>query len=145
MAQTAPVVAPITAPDASLPSEPEPVAVARQIPKVPVQEVPVAEDDENLEALFHGYMRAVHQRVRRSKKYPRAAIRAGIEGRVELAIVIDGSGHILECRVHKSSGIDVLDRAAVKTVSRVGNLPAPPAQLGWERRTVYVPFIYKLS
>ena len=130
-----------------MPAESEPVVVAVVAPKVvePVVDDLGADEQENLDALFKDYMLSVHKRVRRSKKYPRAAIRAGVEGRVELALVIDGSGKVLECRVHKSSGVSLLDRAAINSVNRVGSLPAPPSKLAWGRRTVYVPFVYKLG
>lgn len=101
--------------------------------------------DVDLNAMLAGYMRLVHRNVRRYKTYPRAAARAGLEGRVELAIVIDKQGKIVSSRIHKSSGIALLDKAALKAVARLDRMPAPPAQLSWQKRTIYVPFVYKLG
>ncbi|HIA03950.1 MAG TPA: energy transducer TonB [Myxococcales bacterium] len=140
------VVASIEAPDSSMTAseDEEVVDAAPPIPE-PESTADSAVGAAALDALLKGYMMSVHQRVRRSKTYPRAAVRAGIEGRVELALVIDSTGKVLECRIHKSSGAGVLDRAALNAVTRMGQLPPPPSQLNWGRRTVFVPFQYTLS
>jgi len=99
----------------------------------------------DLNAMLAGYMRTVYSNVRRHKTYPRVAVRAGLEGRVELAIVIDTRGNIVSSKIHKSSGVELLDKAALKAISRLNKMPTPPTQLSWKKRTIYVPFVYKLS
>jgi protein TonB len=49
-------------------------------------------------------------------EYPRRAIRLSIEGRVLIEVTVDAQGSVTACKVLKSSGHDVLDRAALKAV-----------------------------
>lgn len=55
--------------------------------------------------------------------YPSAARRAGIEGVVRIAFIIDQSGHVISATVAKSSGNSELDAAAQAAVLR-GRFPA---------------------
>lgn len=49
-------------------------------------------------------------------QYPRLARRRGYEGRVVLEVLVDRSGKVAELRVFESSGHEILDNAAVKSV-----------------------------
>lgn len=51
-------------------------------------------------------------------RYPRAAVRRGYEGTVELRVAVNSSGAVDRIRVVKGSGYKILDRAAVKAVRR---------------------------
>lgn len=44
--------------------------------------------------------------------YPRAALRDGIEGTVQLRVLVDETGHVLDVQVERSSGDRQLDSAA---------------------------------
>jgi protein TonB len=90
-------------------------------------------------------MKSLYQVVRQGHRYPRAAVRAGLTGRVELALTIDRSGKILNAWVHKSSGIDLLDNAALKSIRRLTQVPAPPSGLPWENKTVLIPMVFDLG
>ena len=50
--------------------------------------------------------------------YPRAARRRGMEGLVEINILVDRQGRVKEQRLHQSSGYNILDRAALKAVKK---------------------------
>ncbi len=96
-------------------------------------------------ALRKGYARACARAMKRNHAYPLAARRARIEGIVKLKVTIDGTGNIVDVIVATSSGHNVLDQAAIKSVRAVGKLPAPPSQLGWKRKSIVVPFKYRLE
>jgi protein TonB len=49
-------------------------------------------------------------------EYPRLAKRRGYEGRVLLEVLVAGSGKVEDLRILESSGYDVLDRSAMKSV-----------------------------
>jgi protein TonB len=99
----------------------------------------------DLGALRKGYIRSFSRAVRRDYKYPMAARRARLQGVVLLEITIDAQGNIIAVAVAKSSGYSALDKAAVASVRKVGKLPAPPAELGWKRKKIRLPFKYKLK
>ena len=48
--------------------------------------------------------------------YPKVAIRRGYEGKVVLKLEVLETGKIGQIKIAKSSGFDVLDRAALKSV-----------------------------
>ena len=98
----------------------------------------------DLVGLRNAYMRRVSKRVNRRYKYPRSAARAGKTGLVLVEITIDGSGNILSSRIKSSSGHRQLDNAALRSIAKVGKLPAPPTELGWSSKRVTIPFKYSL-
>lgn len=100
--------------------------------------------DVDLAALRRGYITRVTRAVHRRYRMPRAAARAGLEGRVLIELIIDGTGAIVSKRVLKSSGHNVLDKAALAAVGSVGKLPQPPTELHWSRQSIQVPFVYRL-
>ena len=101
--------------------------------------------DVDVAALMAQYRQRVARVVSRSRQYPRAASRAHIEGRVVIALVVDGTGSIVNASIHQSSGHRILDQAALKAIQKLGSLPAPPAELFWTTRALHVPFVYRLS
>ncbi len=78
------------------------------------------------ELKYASYMRRLKERVRRGWVYPTAAKRARQSGRLMIAFSIDKSGRILNPRIIRSSGVTLLDAAALKAVrnaSPSGKLP----------------------
>jgi len=59
---------------------------------------------------------AVVAAVNRPPVYPRRAVRRGLTGRVELLVRVGPDGRPAAVEVHRSSGHDVLDRAALEAV-----------------------------
>ncbi|MDD2567426.1 MAG: energy transducer TonB, partial [Thiovulaceae bacterium] len=62
-------------------------------------------------------------------KYPNMAKRMGQTGIVELILVIDTSGKLLEVMLQKSSGYKLLDKSALQAATRLSEaiLPNPQA------------------
>jgi len=86
--------------------------------------------------------RLVHEQA--SHHYPRSAARAGLGGTVLLAITIDAAGHITRVTVDRTSGLEVLDRAALEAVQDLADVPAPPEALAWQTRALRMPIAYAL-
>lgn len=101
--------------------------------------------DADLTALRKGYRKQVFHQLNRDKAYPVMARRARMEGKVVLGIHIDNAGRILKVEVVRSSGHQLLDREAQLAVQRLGKLPSPPESLGWDRKVLRVPMIYRLT
>ena len=72
------------------------------------------------------YVQAIEDLVRAHTRYPRAAGREGLQGRVELALRIGNDGHVLAIRVASSSGHGILDDAALDAAREIARVPAPP-------------------
>ncbi|MFT7623322.1 MAG: protein TonB [Myxococcota bacterium] len=155
-------VTPITAPDESVAGagEPgvedptaseqgtgavaEPVAGSEQ-DVVDAPGDPDAPPEVDLRGVLSGYIGRVAGVVKRQYRYPRAAERAGLEGKVLIEIVVDAHGKIVSARVVGSSGHPVLDKAAMKSLAKITRVPAPPAELKWTTRKMQVPFVYSLD
>ncbi len=73
-----------------------------------------------------GYVHAIEELVRAHTRYPRAAGREGLEGRVELALRIGTDGHVLAVRVASTSGHGILDDAALDAAREIDRMPSPP-------------------
>ena len=74
----------------------------------------------------------------RDEFYPREAIKQGIEGRVVLQLTLDDTGRVTALEVASSSGHAVLDGAALKAATRIGQLPGG-------RRQLLLPVEFKLE
>lgn len=83
------------------------------------------------------------RRLAEIKRYPSAARFNGWEGKVVLRAVIRADGHLSDVKVHKSSGYDVLDNAAMDAVRSVCPLRMDQS-LGASEVVVYVPIVYSL-
>jgi len=71
------------------------------------------------------YYEAFRRRVQESLRYPLAARRQGLSGRVELEVLVEPSGRIGAVRVISSSSHPVLDDAALQAVRRLPPEPLP--------------------
>lgn len=79
--------------------------------------------NEFIKTNFH----SIRNKVLANLKYPNRAKRMGLEGYVEVALVIDTSGKLLDVVLEKSSGYEVLDNSAIKAVGELytHTLPIP--------------------
>ena len=85
----------------------------------------------------------VHHAVGRAT-YTRSLLRAELEGRVVIALLIDADGRIQRVRIDRTSGQPLLDEAALEQVSRFERVPPPPAELAWQPREIRLPIVYEL-
>lgn len=71
----------------------------------------------------------IWKRINRSKYYPPAAKRRGVEGAPRVTFAIDRDGQVRWARLINSCGRTVLDDAAVKTVRRAAPYPYYPSPI----------------
>jgi protein TonB len=75
-----------------------------------------------------------------SKDYPTSAIRKKQEGEVRLSMCMSAEGRASDVKVIRSSGVEALDEAAVKGMSK---LPFTPAKDGDGKPVAWCPPAYK--
>ena len=91
------------------------------------------------------YRLALIGAAKRHKTYPPPAIDRGLEGRVDVRLVIGTDGALARVLVRRSSGHDVLDRQALELMRTASGLtPVPPALRNREF-AVEVPVLYELK
>lgn len=78
------------------------------------------------------------------KEYPRRARTRRQEGVVMLYFVMDRAGHVLEYRIDRSSGYDLLDREVEQMIRRAQPLPPLPADMTQARLELVVPVQFQL-
>ena len=86
--------------------------------------------------LVADYLARVQDWLRRYNRYPDAARRAGLQGRVAVTFVIDRWGRVLSFSVLRGSGQPVLDAAARDLLRRASPLPPMPRAIGRRIRTM---------
>ena len=74
---------------------------------------------------FGPYLALFRQRIQESVVYPLAARRRGLDGRVEIELVLEPSGRIRDVAVVSSSSHALLDAAAVEAVRSLQPQPLP--------------------
>lgn len=84
------------------------------------------------------------RRIREVTRYPSSARLNGTEGKVVLRVVLRADGQLAEVTVHRSSGHEVLDRAAMETIRLACPLHMKQA-LSAPEVAVYVPIVYSLA
>jgi TonB family protein len=65
----------------------------------------------------------LNEKIKKNKLYPPSARQRGVEGTVVVFFIINEEGSLVTCRVEKSSGYSILDRAALNVIRR--SLPYP--------------------
>jgi len=71
------------------------------------------------------YLARLRQRVHEALRYPLAARRRGLSGKVELEVLIDAAGRVRQVEVVLSSSHVLLDEAAMDAVRSLPPLPFP--------------------
>lgn len=114
---------------------PKPEPVKQEVPP-PVEPVSLSADSSPAEAPLHpdaamessqtqqASFRAAHVRKQPKPHYPRLARRRGQEGTVWLRVQIDTAGKARSIEIERSSGFEILDKAALKAVRSWRFLPA---------------------
>ena len=78
------------------------------------------------------------------KEYPRRARSRRQEGVVMLFFVMDRDGYVLNYRIDRSSGYDLLDREVEEMIQRAQPLPPLPAEMTQARLELVVPVQFQL-
>ena len=87
---------------------------------------------------------SLRRRLAELKRYPTAARLNGWEGKVVLRAVIRADGHLSEVKVHRSSGHESLDNAAMETIRLACPLPLQQP-ISTSELAIYVPIVYSLA
>jgi protein TonB len=94
--------------------------------------------------IFAGYLAIIRAMLERNKEYPLWARKNNWEGTVRLHFVVSRDGTIEDINVIGSSGFSILDKAAERTVRRIGKFPSIPKELTMGRLSLDVPLVFKL-
>ncbi len=90
------------------------------------------------------YARIVQRRVLDNLVYPDAGRQAGLQGVVKLSLRISYDGTLLETKIEKSSGNELLDNNALKTIEGIATYPPFPPAVEEKELWIDIPINYQL-
>jgi protein TonB len=137
-------------PDPSSPSEPATPAandpkLAEPVMRESPPQVAMATRPASATKADYGWLaESLRRRLAEIKRYPSAARLNGWEGKVVLRAVIRADGQLSEVRIHRSSGHEVLDNAAMEAIRLVCPLHMTN-EMAVAEVAVYVPMVYSLG
>ncbi len=102
-------------------------------------------DSEKIEKIKAAYLIAVREKIERNKYYPRSAKKLHQTGKVELKFTILKDGSIKSIEVVSACRHSRLNRAAVKTLERIGKFAPLPDAFDTGEVTLKVPINYMLK
>ena len=129
----------------SVVAEAGPTKPAESVAQEPAPQVAVASSPTPVVKVDHGWLaELLRRRLAEIKRYPSTARLNGDEGKVVLRAVIRADGHLSEVKVHRSSGHEALDNAAIESIRLVCPLHMHQP-LGTSEVAVYIPIVYSLG
>ena len=78
-------------------------------------------------------------------EYPAVARRRGWQGRVRIGLLVEADGDLSAVQLIESSGYALLDKAAMKNVNQLRNVPGATQWLDGHKMDVILPVSYRLS
>jgi TonB family protein len=88
------------------------------------------------------YLEEIQQKIATSVIYPQEAKEFGWEGTVKVALHILNDGTLVYASIRESSGYDLLDEDALKTVKMLAPYSVFPSGLNLQELNVTVPIVY---
>ena len=102
------------------------------------------QDQLNSAAKYRRVRAALHEALLPRFDYPSAARRRGWQGRVRIGLHVEADGDLTRVHLVESSGHALLDRAAVKNVTELRNVPAAAQWLDGLDMDMILPVRYRL-
>ena len=97
------------------------------------------------EDAIRSYLGLVFQELESHKRYPRGAERSGLDGRVVLRFTVRRDGQVLDAEVVEVAGHNSFGEAAMRALTRVGQLPPFPSDIRRTDVLVEVPISYRIE
>lgn len=112
-------------------------------PETPADEH--VESDENYENPAMRYHEVIKQKIEDARQYPFRARQQKIEGIVNISFNLRSDGTVWDIRIIQSSGMSILDTAAVDTIKKAAPFPAIPDSFGTDSITLRTSIVYQLN
>ncbi|MBO4351098.1 MAG: energy transducer TonB [Proteobacteria bacterium] len=96
-------------------------------------------------ALWEAYKKKLNAHFKSHRHYPEMARRLKLTGNVIVSVEIRKNGEVLSAHVEQSSGIEILDEAAISSAKAASPVPAFPEGVMAQAQTVLIPYRYSLN
>jgi periplasmic protein TonB len=91
------------------------------------------------------YLMRIRALLEAHKTYPAMAQRRGMEGDVYLWFVINRAGRVLDYRIDKGSGYEMLDEEVERLIEQIAQFPPVPPEVDTDRLELVVPVSFRLA
>lgn len=103
-----------------------------------------AQAEEEQDAI-QSYLSFVFQSLESHKRYPRIAERRGLDGKAVLRFTVRRDGEVIDPQIVEVDGHSSFGDAALRALTRVGQLPQFPEEIRRREILVEVPITYQLQ
>ncbi len=120
----------------------------------PISESPIESVQENDEAtisldttdaLYYPYATIIKERIQRHWTYPVAARERYVQGDLLIVFRLERNGHLVNCRIDRSSGYQILDNASIKAIELASPFPPFPETIPVQFLNINASFAYQLK
>ena len=91
------------------------------------------------------YAQTIIQKIVDNLEYPLEAKKLSLEGSLKLALLLSSKGKVLDAKITKSSGYQILDENALKTAKQIIAYPPSPSGIRKKELWIDIPIIYNLN
>ncbi len=95
--------------------------------------------------VLRSFAQAVRRKIESGKKYPVAAQTAGIEGRTGVRMTILKDGQLGKVEITKSSGYEILDKAALQSVRSAAPFPPIPEKVRRDEIQMSITLVFRIT
>jgi protein TonB len=138
------VTKPVTRQQAPARPEPRPANTDTETPPAPVADTQAVSDPQHDVDTVNTLRSALASALQARFRYPRRAQKRGWEGTVVISLRILPDGQLMNIQVANSSGVPVLDRAALRSLSKV-SISRQVAWLADREIDLLIPVEYRLT
>ena len=110
-----------------------------------VAPIKIKSDINSPDDVLRKFFLSVRRKIKSRKRYPITAQKAEIEGRVGVKMTILKDGRLEKCKIVESSGYEILDRAALRSVQDASPFPPIPDAAKRDRIEISIHLVFKLS
>lgn len=106
---------------------------------------PPGPSQADLDAARRGYADKLARAIAQQKHYPHLARMRGWVGEALVDLKLDSKGALVESRIERSSGYEMLDKQALEMIKKAAPFPPPPEILQSSIFNIQVPVSFKLE
>ena len=100
---------------------------------------------KNIKNILKNYLFSIRSKIEKNKKYPVIARKMGIEGITNVEFVIYRSGKLGTVKIFKSSGSQILDKAAVQAVKNAQPFSHIPEEINLNKIKIKLKIVFKIE
>jgi len=100
---------------------------------------------DTTDALYYPYAKMIKERIERHWIYPSAARERYVQGDLLIIFRLERNGHLVNARIARSSGYQILDSSSIKAIELASPFPPFPETIPVQFLNINAAFAYQLK